>query len=183
MGLFDFFKKKKTPDYDPNNMKITQLKKGFVLEYDLKNWEVTAEYEYDWGGNFFSKEYKLDSGDQVLFLTVVEDDELYLYVTEKIRIRNIDDDLPEYINRHEEPPSKVVYNGKTFYRDSESDGYFRDTADKEADWARVISWDYFDESEKEVLFIEQWGEKEYEASTGKVAEEFEFSNILPVDKD
>lgn len=179
MGLFDFFKKKKTPDYDPNNIKITQLRKGFVLEYDLKSWEVISEFEYDWGGNFFSKEYKLDSGDQVIYLSVSEDDELELNVTDKIRLRSIDEDLSEYISRHEEPPSKVVYQGKTFYKDSESDGYFRDTADEKTDWARVISWDYYDESEKEVLFIEQWGEKEYDASFGKVAKEFEFSNILP----
>ncbi|MFO7863967.1 MAG: hypothetical protein R6U85_08220 [Salinivirgaceae bacterium] len=48
MGLFDLFKSKKS-DYDVTNMKITDLKKGFVFEYDLKTWLVDEEYKYDWG--------------------------------------------------------------------------------------------------------------------------------------
>ena len=43
MGIFDVFKKDKGPDYDPTNIKITDVRPGFILEYDLKTWEVAPE--------------------------------------------------------------------------------------------------------------------------------------------
>ena len=42
-----------------------------------------------------------------------------------------------------------------------------------------INWSYVDESEKQVLVIEQWGENEFAASAGEVVEPYQFSNILP----
>ncbi len=182
MGLFDFFKKKEEPDYDPLNVKVTDIKKGFVIEYDLKSWIVKEEYEYDWGNNFFSKEFKLDSGDDSIFLSLEDDDELEISVSKKIRIRSIDEDLPEYIMEHEHPPKKIYYKGVKYLKDSENPGYFRDLADKEKNWSEFISWDYFDEEEKNTICIEQWGEKEFEASIGKTVKEFEISNILPAEK-
>ncbi|MEO1099612.1 MAG: hypothetical protein AAFX57_17950, partial [Bacteroidota bacterium] len=62
MGLFDFFKKKeKEPEYDVTNLKVSDLDHGFILEYDLKTWEVKEVYEYDWGNNNFSQEYMFHS--------------------------------------------------------------------------------------------------------------------------
>ena len=49
MGLFDKFKKKKEPKYDPSNIKVTDIAQGFVFEYNMSTWEVKNEYEYDWG--------------------------------------------------------------------------------------------------------------------------------------
>ena len=73
MGLMDIisnlFSKKKEKAYDPLNIKVTDLKKGFVFDYDLKTWEVQEVYQYDWGNNFFSYEYKIDCGDVKSTLT------------------------------------------------------------------------------------------------------------------
>ncbi len=179
MGLFDFFKKKEEPKYDPTNLKITDLEKGFLVDYDLKSWQVVAVYEYDWGNNNFTREYKLDSGDDVAFLHIEEDDELFLTFTRKIKVRSIDEDLPEKILKKEHPPKKIDYQGIKLYRENETPGYFKDSEKETDDWDELISWDYYDEAEEHVLNIEQWGEKEFEASFGKIAKEFEFSNILP----
>ncbi len=179
MGLFDIFKKKEERHYDPNNIKITDLRKGFFVDYDMKTWQVTAEYEYDWGSNFFTYEYKLDSGDESVFLTVAEDDELEMFVCKKVNVRAIDEDLPEFIEKNEFPPKKLTYKGVTYFKDSENAGYFRDLSTKDDEGAEFISWDYFDESQKLVLSIEQWGEREFDAAYGKMAKEFEFSNFVP----
>ncbi|MGK7395195.1 MAG: DUF4178 domain-containing protein [Candidatus Cyclobacteriaceae bacterium M3_2C_046] len=179
MGIFDFFKKKKEPDYDPSNIKITDLQKGFVLEYDLKTWVVSESYEYDWGDHFFTREYKLDSGDESIYLHVEYDDELYLSVTKKIKLLMIDEDLPDYIVEHQHPPKKITYKGTTFYFDEESPGYFRNMSSSAENWSELISWDYYDETDKHILNIEQWGDREFDAAVGNVVQEFEFSNILP----
>ncbi len=181
MGIFDFFKKKKGSDYDPTNLRITDLRKGFVHEYDFKSWIVKAEYEYDWGGNCFSYEYKLDSGDEEMFLSIDNDDHIELAVMKKIKTRAIEDDLPEYIRQNEKPPKKLVFNGVTYYRDNEAPGYFRNTEDPENESVEFITWDYYDETEKLIITIEQWGEDEFEAAYGKVVNEYEFSNILPAE--
>ena len=180
MGIFDFFKKKEEePSYDPLNMKITDLQKSSVFDYDMKTWIVNAVYEYDWGENNFTREYKINSGDDELYLSVDEDDDLTLSLSRKIKIRAIDEDLPEYIIEHEVPPKKLHFKGKTYYKDSECPGYFKDLDNKSDQWTEFIVWDYYDEDEKNIISIEQWGEREFEASYGKVVKEFEFSNILP----
>ena len=183
MGLFDFFKKKGGSHYDPTNIKISDLQEGFVLEYDLKTWVVKEVYEYDWGDSYFTREYKLDSGDEVVYLHSEYDDELFLTVTKKVKILSIDEDLPDHIVEHERPPKKITYNGKIFYMDSESPGYFKNLSDQSKDWIEMISWDYYDDEDKEVINIEQWGEREFDAAYGKVVKEFEFSNILPGSKE
>jgi len=180
MGLFDFFKKKDKTTYDPTNITLMDLQKGFVLEYDLKTWVVKEVYEYDWGDNYFSREYKIDSGDDILFLHVEKDDELDLTVTKKIKVTMIDEDLPEYLEEHEKAPKKIHYKGKKFYLDgNENPGYFKDLSDSQKDWVEFISWDYYDENDEEYINIEQWDEREFEASIGRVVKEFEFSSILP----
>jgi hypothetical protein len=179
MGIFDIFKKKEEASYNPSDITLLDLDKGFILDYDLKTWEVKEVYEYDWGNNNFTREYKLSDGESTLFLHIENDDELFITVQQKLKIRAIDEDLPEKIKKKEHPPKKIEYNNIVFFRDSESAGYFKPVDKKEDDWDEVLSWDYYDEEEKFVLEIEQWGDDEFEASYGKVAQVHEFSNILP----
>jgi len=182
MGLLNMFNKKKdeTPAYDINNMKITDLQLGFLLDYDLKTWEVKEVYEYDWGNDFFSYEYQLDSGEEIIYLSIEHDDELELEVCKKINVRAIDENLPEYIAQNQFPPPKVVYKGITFFRDSENPGYFRNVDTMKPDESEeFISWDYYDEDDKQTLCVEQWDDRVFEAAFGKVVKEYEFSNIMP----
>lgn len=177
---FNFFKKKKEAEhnYDPLNVKVTDLRKGFILEYDMKEWEVTEEYTYDWGDNYFSKEYKISSGADILFLSVDEDDMLELSLQRKIKLSSIDDDIEGAIIKNKIPPKKIIYKGVDYYRDTESPGYFKEEG-SEKDWLEFISWSYYNEEEDRILSIEQWDEREFEASHGKVIKEYEISNITP----
>jgi hypothetical protein len=180
MGLFDFFRKKETgPHYDPGNIKITDLRKGFVFEYNLKNWVVKEEYEYDWGDGYFSREYKIDAGDEELFLHLEQDDELEITLTKKVKVLTVDENLPEYVTEHRRPPKTLHYEGKKFFLDGENPGYFRDPTREGSQWVEMISWDYYDENDEYLLNIEQWGEREFEAAYGKMVKDYEFSNILP----
>jgi len=175
---FNFFKKKKEPGYDPLNIRVTDLKLGFIFDYDLKSWEVVEEYTYDWGDNYFSKEYKISTGADILFLSVDEDDILELTLQKKIKLSSIDGDIEGEIINKKIPPKKVIYKGVDYYRDSESPGYFKvENSDK--DWVEFISWAYYNEEEDRVLTIEQWDDREFEASYGKVIKEYEISGITP----
>jgi hypothetical protein len=177
---FNFFKKKKNqePELDMLNIRVTDIKKGFILEYDLKSWEVLEEYTYDWGDNYFSKEYKISSGADILFMSVDDDDVIEITLQKKIKLSSIEADVEGEIIKNKFPPKKIVYKGVDYFRDSESPGYFKEEhTDK--DWIEFISWSYYNEEEDRVLSIEQWDDREFEASYGKVIKEYEITNIIP----
>ena len=178
MGLFDFFKKKETEStYDVSNITVLDLQVGFIFEYDLSTWEVQEASQYDWGDDYFTSEYKISDGNRVLFLSVEDDDELFLSLTEKVKVRMLGEDIPEYIAKNEKAPSKITYNGKDYFLESENPGYFNELGSEE--WAELISWDYEDKAGEDILCIERWGDFEFEAAVGKNIEEYEISNILP----
>lgn len=187
MGLFGFGKKKKEEEsYNPLDLKVTDLKEGFLFDFDMESWIVKEAYEYEWGNNFYSKEYKVDNGTQKMFLSVSEEDELEIVMSEKIKVSRIDEDVVDEIKDRERPPKTIHYKGQKFYRESAEEGYFRELkegVDREsADWDRLISWEYYDEEEESVLTIEQWGDDEFEASLGVCVKEFQISNIIPSSK-
>lgn len=178
MGLFDFFRKKNSkPTYDVSNITVADLQVGFVFEYDLSTWEVQEVCEYDWGNNFFSQEFKIYDGNRTLFLSFEEDDEVYLSVSQKIKIRVLGEDLPEYIAKNEKPPSKITYEGKDYFMESEKPGYFHEEGSDE--WSELISWEYENSMYDAILSVERWGEFEFEAAVGKNIKVYEISNILP----
>jgi hypothetical protein len=180
---FGFFKKKKKEEeeqlhYDPTNIGVMDIRKGWVFEYDLKTWEVTEEYEYDWGDNYFTYEFKIVSAEDTRFFSVEKDDEITCQVVKKINFGKLPEEVEKKLVEEGKPPRSIVVDGQTFFRESERPGYFRNIDSD--NWDEFISWDYYDENEKFVLNIEQWGESEFEASLGVVEEERAFSNILPV---
>lgn len=177
MGLFNF-KKKKEPEYDPTDMHLYDMKTGAVFDYDLQNWVVLRTFEYQWGEGEYALEFEIDNGTEKKFLSVEnDDDELFITISEKIKIRMIDENLPEFIERNETPPRNLEYEGVHYFFDSEGEGICKEEGSDIAE--NLISWDFYDKEETRILTIEQWGTDEFEAYAGKVINQIEFSNILP----
>jgi hypothetical protein len=182
MGLFDFFKKK-TPDYDVTNMSVHDLDVGFIFEYDLETWEVKEAYEYDWGSNFFSREYKVTNGSEVKYLSVEEDDDLEICWMDKIKLTKIDEDLQDELIAKQKPPKKLYVEGIKFFFEDVCTGYFQNGLKRdENSWEEYRCWDFEDKSGDHILSIEQWDDESFEAAIGKNLKEYEISNILPVEK-
>jgi len=182
MGFLDFFKKK-NPEIEKEkkllNLSIAHLEKGYLVDYDLRTWTVTGVYEYDWGDNYFSKEYQLQADSLTMYLSVDEDDELELALMRKIEIRTIDSKLPEHIIKNDIPPEVLTYSGKTFYMKRDTAGHFRNVDSGKKSWSPFVLWEYHDESGEFILNVEQWGEKEFEAAYGMYAKQTDFTEILP----
>lgn len=155
------------------------LDQGFIFEYDMQSWEVLAVYEYDWGNEDFSKEFKVSDGTNTYYLHVEEDDEIELIWSEKIPLKAIEGRIAQQIEENERPPETIVHEGKTFYLDEESAGYFHEKGDNEDAWTEFMVWDYYDKKEEQTISIEQWGPRSFEASHGKVLQNHEISDILP----
>lgn len=180
MGLLDIFKKKETPEkVDFSNLGVMDIEKGGMFDFELTTWTVEDEYIYDWGNECFSKEFKISNGEETLFLSAEEDDEIEISVSKKVKIRSIDEDLPEYIRKHEQPPKKLTYKTTTFLLNEEKPGYFKGIDEDEEAWEEFISWNYYDAKEEFVLCIERWDDNSFEAAYGRIISEYAISNILP----
>lgn len=174
-----FGKKKEVEHRDSMSMTIRDLRIGDFVDYDFKSWEIKEHYEYDWGNQFFTQEFKLDSGDDAVFVHLEDDDELEIIVSRKAKIFTIDELLVDHIMEHDTPMKRLTYQDKTYFLKNESCAHFHDIGDDNEEWSELVAWEYRDEQEELVISVERWGERDFEAATGKVAQEFEFSNFIP----
>ena len=179
MGLFDFLKNKKEPElhYDPVDITVNALEKGYLFDYDLETWTVTKMSEYDWGNNFFTRLFVVQSNGKKRYLHIEEDEELIISISEDIKIRKLGVEVLSAIERNGKPPKEIIFKGVQYFLDKEAPGYYRDVATE--DWEEFISFDYTDDTEKKCLCIEQWGEDDFEASFGEFIPSYKISDILP----
>ena len=182
MGIFDIFsKKEKKPDYDVTNLSVKDLRQGFILDYDMKSWVVKEEYEYDWGNSNFSKEYMLDSGDEVVYLGVEDKGENFLTVMKPVKVRKLGEHVSDEVIKNESPPKSLVYENETYHLESDSAGYFHDITKGTDDWEELMSWELLTDDGTKIVSITQWDEKSVDAFAGVVVKDFEISNIIPAE--
>lgn len=181
MGIFDFFKKKETErHFDPLNIKVSDLEKNYLFEYKLETWMVTAMFEYDWGNNFFTREFVVVNRDQKRYLEIEDDGGITLTLSEDIKLRKLGNQVTNHIDINNEPPKEIVFEGTIYYLDEKSPGYSRNVENE--NWEELISFDYLDEDEEKTLCITQYGEHEFEATKGIIIKETDISNILPAEQ-
>jgi hypothetical protein len=171
------FGKKSKAEIDPlRDLTLSALKVGYLLDYDLKTWEVKSYHTYNFDGDL-AEEWELDSGDDQCYLERTKDDEVEWVITRKIPLSELGEGIGEHIRKHEDPPKEIVYQGTRFSLEESGAGYYyrggKGTGEE------MIYWDYTDSSEEKVLSIEQWGENEFDASVGLCVQEYQFTNILP----
>ena len=180
-----FKKKKKVEEKYSGDLTVNDLKKGFFIDYFMKSWEITDEFEYDWGNNFSSKEFRLDAGDERMYMSVEDDDELKISISKKVPMTQVNPDLKAFIIEMDEPMKSFEYKGKKFYLSEESQGHYRNVEDGDGDdsWSAFVMWDFLDEKEEEFISISRWTEQNIEAFEGSYVGDYEFSNIIPVLKE
>ena len=177
MGIFDIFKKKEEKHYDPTDIKVTDLENGYLLDYDFETWTVTKMSEYDWGSNFFTREFTITSKDKVRYLHIEDDGKLIITLSEEIKFRKLGVEVLDHIELNGKPPKKINFLGITYFLDEKSPGFYRNTENES--WEELISFDYLDDDEKKCLSISQWGDDDFEASFGEIIKPIGISNILP----
>lgn len=182
MGWKDLFKFGGEKQPDPlKDLTLPRIRVGFFVDYDMKTWEVTAFHRYDWGEGDLTYEWQLSTFDEIIYLERQPDDEDDWSVSRKCPIGKISPGLGEQIVENGDPPDQIVFENETYYLDEAGGGLFFKDGDSEdrSEGRHFLKWDFVNDSEDKFISIEQWGEKEFQASTGIPAEEYQFSNILP----
>lgn len=171
---FGWFRKKKNTEAKID-WTLKDLKKGFLLDYDMKTWQVSGFHRYVWEDGSSTIEWILKSADDTVFLEPAEDS---LWLVSRIHTRST---LPQlvydYIIEHEEAPKQVEWQGSEYHLDEDSAADF--FPDGEGPAKPLMAYDYEDEDEDHLLTIEQWDDHSFTVSHGTYEEEYRFSNILP----
>ena len=176
MGLRDLFgRKEKDTEPDPiADLVLGKLKVGYLVDYDLKTWEVTGYCRYEFDGNIVEEWEIMAGGREKRYLELADE---RWSLAEKIVIGAIEGDIRGRILSEEDPPSRIVYKGKQYYLDNSCAGHMFPSG--EGDSEEVIRWEFLDEDEESFLGIERWSETELGAAAGFFVEDYEFTHILP----
>ncbi|MFQ5482966.1 MAG: DUF4178 domain-containing protein [Nitrospinaceae bacterium] len=173
------FKKKKEENIF-DNLVLSKLKPGYLVDYDMKTYRVAARNRYAWQEGGVTDEWELHGDGGVWFLERSEDDGYVEWsLCQKVPIAELEGDVAGQIIKDEDPPEEVVYQGKKFrFMDDDVGEFFR--GDAEAG-LKFVAWDFEDETGETTLTIEQWGETKFDMQVGFEVEEYQFINILPGD--
>ncbi|WP_448518364.1 DUF4178 domain-containing protein [Rhodoflexus sp.] len=165
--------------FDPTNITIEHLRTGFLLDYGLKTWQVVNQIQFDWTDGTSDKEYKLLSGNDLLYLNVRrEGGMLDCRVGSVVNLYAIDSQLDTVIQREGNPPKVLNYADFTLYRESKLTGVMFNHAYGNKP-VKVVAWDYLDQTRTYHLRIERDEYQKFLAIFSKRASDWEFSEILP----
>jgi len=177
MGLKDFFKKKQPSDLKITDLTLSDLKMGYMVDYDLKTWQVTAHNTYDWGDGDLTLEWQLKSHDDTIYLELESDDEEQWSISRKIPVGQLGGNVTDHIMTHDDPPDQINYQGVTYYLDESGGGHF--LSGGKGPGKELLKWEFTHEDEMQFVTIEQWSERDFEASAGTPVEAYQFTDILP----
>lgn len=183
MIFWDWLKRlfgREKPGIDPLALSLADLKKGYLVDYDLKTWQVETHNTYDFDGDR-AEEWELYSGDDRIYLEGEKDDEYEWAISRKIEFSALGKDVKDHLTEHHDPPQDIIYDGTRYGLEESGAGHFFPDGRVEGD--EVIYWNYEDQTGKKLLNLEQWGEAEFEASVGQTVQDYEFRNILPTQQD
>ena len=155
---------------------LATMQVGFLVDYDLKTWQVTGYGTYDYDG-FVTKEWELQADGGVNFLEcAVDDGKTEWTLTRSIEPSEIDGDIMGEIIANEDPPEIVHFAGRSYTGTESGAGLYRKNG--EGDGREFVNWS-FEAADGRVLYISQWGEREFAAYEGECVEEYQFTDILP----
>ncbi len=150
---------------------------GYLVDYDLQTWEVQGLGTCDYEGHE-TQEWELRCGDQWRFL---EKDEEVWVLTAKIPLRDLAEPVAAAIAETGDPPEALHYQERSYRATGSSAGEYREGG--KGLGHEFVSWSYETGDGKRVLFLSQWGERDFRAYEGEYVEEYQFSDILPAPKE
>jgi len=119
MGIFDFFKKKEEPKLS-EELTLKDLQKGDFVDYFMKSWKVEEVTEYDWGNNIFSREFKLNAGDEIIYIEIDEEEDDTVSISRDVKMSKIQKGLKQHIIEKDEPPKELEYEGSIYFFSEEN---------------------------------------------------------------
>ncbi|MED4400446.1 DUF4178 domain-containing protein [Metabacillus fastidiosus] len=141
------------------------LQMNDIITYDFEDYTIVGKINYDDHG-FKWHAYQLEGVSKTIWLSVEMDDELYLGIYEKVKLK-----LSEPLSK------KIEYNGIIYTLEEKGKAMIHGIGrSQNVNGMTCEYYDYCDEEEEKFLSVEKWG-SEIEVSTGYEIEEYELKII------
>lgn len=157
------------------DLSLDKLREGFMVDYEMRTWEVTKHAKLDYDG-WPADEWTLENDDDMLYLEHEDDSGDVFYLSEPIdlaEVRTDDGPLREVLRDQDAPPATVMHDGTTYTLDEEGPV----TRMVRGEQMRAYYWSYA--SGDDFIAFERFGESDWSAYAGREVEPYEFDNILP----
>ena len=160
----------------PQSLTLATMRVGWLVDYDLKTWEVTGFGTFDYQGEE-TVEWELRSEGAVHFLERSDDEgEIYWSFTREIGIDELEGDIAAIIRAEGEPPEKVSFAGLSYTSEGSEAGLYRENGEGQGE--EFVTWS-FAGAEDRVLYINHWDPGELSVYVGSYVDEYQFTDILP----
>lgn len=167
-------------EIDVANIKLTDLRTGFIFDYNLKTWKVVKHSQFDWRNGNSEWVFKSVSGEenQFIFIKWESGDHFDVFAGKRVNTYAVDNDLDTEIVVHHRPKNVISYKDESFFREEQLEGTVFDlTTNSEGEKIKV--WEYFNEDRNKTLRIEQLGQRKFLAFVSERVSDYVFSEILP----
>ncbi|GAA4847249.1 TM2 domain-containing protein [Algivirga pacifica] len=164
--------------FDPTDLRLENLEKGFMIDFETETWEVLEKQQMDWQNDESHFFYHLIHGSQERYL--------YLhrgrYFTKHYLMKSVNkfilhENLEALVAGHKRPPNILEYEGASYYKEAHHYGFGFDH--NHPSGIKEDSWIYYDEQQQNVLLIVLKGKSEVKTYAGKIKDAEEFIDILP----
>ncbi|MDA0836962.1 MAG: DUF4178 domain-containing protein [Planctomycetota bacterium] len=177
--LFGRKKKRKGMGQPPNREYTLQtMAVGYLVDYDMETWQVVEYSVYDYEGGYRTEEWVLrSSSDAIRFLErSVEYTKNYWTLTETLSFDIIEEDAIAILLSDDQELNELTVDGARFVFTESGNGRAR--VNGEGTGRHFVAHN-FEGPEGTVLFIMQWGDRDFDLVGGEYVEEYQFTNILP----
>jgi hypothetical protein len=166
MSFFSkLFGKKENVPKPVEERNMFNLQVDDIVTYDLEDYKIVGKISYDDHG-FKWHAYQLEGVSKTIWLSVEMDDELYLGMYEKIKLK-----LKEPL------PKKIEHDGTVYHLDESGSALVSGIGRNQNVNGMICGYyDYCDEEEEKFLSVEKWG-SEIEVSAGYEIQQYELKII------
>ncbi len=157
------------------DLKISDLEIGYILEYELKNWEVTDIMTYTWDNGVSEKEYTIHDGKTTLYLNYdASQDKASLYWKENLQ--NVWPLARQKMQRNERMLDDTFqFQGEDFHFASDGSAMLRNSVEK----FEMVNWLFMSLDDQKMMSFNKYEDGSMEVYAGKVLPKFAINNILP----
>ncbi len=173
--LFGIRKAKKGSEDTQVDFGISDLQKGYILDYDFRSWEVEDVVVYTWDNGVKDYEYNIYDGKEKQYLnyeTIGEHVSIYW----EGNMNEIWADARKKIRKNEDiTENEFEYKGNTYYFSGE--GSAKVKSSKET--YHMQNWLFQNDTDETLISFNKYEDNSMEAYIGKRIKNNEISNILP----
>lgn len=167
------------PQFDPTNLTLSNLRTGYLLDYDFKTWEVESINQYDWDFGGSQRETKLADVATGQAVYLHQERDRLLTVSKRVNIHSIDANLEGEIAQSRRPYNILTYQGISYYKENTHEGKVYSSKNKSQTGIQVNVWEYFDGKRQQYIRIAQTSNAQLYCTIGKIVNEIDFTDILP----